>query len=34
MKNIIKFIKPYKLSVLLVVALLIVQAYCDLGLPA
>ena len=34
MKNIVKFLKGHNLAVLLIVLLLILQAYCDLSLPS
>ena len=34
MRNILKFLKPHMAAVISIVAVLIVQAYCDLSLPA
>ena len=34
MKSILRFVRPYWKTVCLVVVLLVVQAYCDLALPA
>lgn len=34
MRKILKFLKPHMAAVISIVAVLIVQAYCDLSLPA
>lgn len=34
MRKILKFLKPHMAAVLSIVAVLIVQAYCDLSLPS
>ncbi|WP_461809631.1 ABC transporter ATP-binding protein [Faecalimonas sp.] len=33
MKNILKFLKPHIVSVMVIIAVLVLQAYCDLSLP-
>ena len=34
MRKILKFLKPHAVSVVAIVAVLILQAYCDLSLPS
>lgn len=34
MKNLFKYLKPYAASIVAILAILVIQAYCDLSLPA
>ncbi|MEG2200401.1 MAG: hypothetical protein RRY25_09000 [Anaerovorax sp.] len=34
MKNLFKYLKPYAASIVAILAVLVLQAYCDLSLPA